>query len=91
MDGLLYSVFLHMLINACPINYFSSCLTKHFHANQGHVKFSQPVGSAAAKCTTAEYRREDRQNIPCIHSDDRMTATAYCKLCLVLLLTEEVN
>ena len=52
-------------------------LTTRVHANQGHMKFSQPVGSAAVKCTTAEYRREDRQNIPCFHSDDRMTVTVF--------------
>lgn len=58
------------------------CVTTHFLAHQGHIKFSQPVASAAVKCTTAEYRREDRQNIHYIHSDDRMTETTFCKLSL---------
>lgn len=56
---------------SCPI----ILQTKRFNSNRGHVKFSHPVSSAAAICTTAKYRCEDRQNVCYIHSGDRMTET----------------
>lgn len=69
MDGPSMSFGIPRANDACPI----ILQTKRFNSNRGHVKFSHPVSSAAAKCTTAEYRREDRQNVSYIHSDDRMT------------------
>lgn len=77
MHGRSLSEFLHAKSVSSLCGGMVLCPTKakeHFHANHkkgGHMKFSQPVGLAAVKCTTTKYRREDRQNIAYIHSDER--------------------